>query len=61
MTEVGYEGIGKNGEWERGSLLRPAPFRHISYEWGRLGEIWVGRWILGHPPLEPYPNDDEEE
>ena len=60
MTEVGYEGIGKNGEWERGSMLRPAPFRHLSYQWERLGEIWVGNWIPNQPPLEPFPDDDED-
>jgi len=61
MTEVGYEGIGNNGEWERGSMLRPAPFRHPSYEWEKRGAVWIGRWIPDQLPLEPYPEDEEEE
>ena len=60
MTEVGFAGIGESGEWERGSMLGAAPFRHKSYDWKRLGEIWVGRRIPGQPPLEPYPDDDDE-
>jgi hypothetical protein len=60
MTRVGDEGIGDDGKWERGSMLRPAPFLHKSYEWERLGDIWAGRWIPDQPPLEPYPDDEEE-
>lgn len=61
LCKVGYEGTDENGEWERGSMLRAAPFRHPSYLWEQHGEVWLGKWIPDQSPLVPLPDDDYDE
>lgn len=58
---AGLEWVVSESEAKQVPVHKPADFRHPSYQWEKLGEIWIGRWIPGQPPLKPYPEDDEED
>lgn len=34
-------------EWGEKKVLHPCNFKHTSYDWEQLGEIWIGRWKSG--------------